>query len=201
MIILSAILLIGAINSYMSVSQQSLNGRLHDKRVDLSWKSFNEQNLKGFEIQRGTDGVNFITIGIVEAYDNTGDSTYHFADDRIMQTGATLMYYRLKVNDADGAFSYSNILKIAIGKDISTVTVRPNPAKSEVQLLFDLTAKDNVALYVYDSQGRLLQQKQFPLEKGLHTRILFMPPSWQKGEYLLIIKGKQINAQFKIAKQ
>ena len=199
-IILLAILLIGTVNSYVSVSQPELNGRLRDSYVDLSWKSFSQRNVKGYEIQRGTDGANFTTIGVVEAYRKAADSTYYFADNRIMQTGATLMYYRLKVNEADGSFSYSNILKIAIGKDISTVTVRPNPAKSEVQVLFNLTTKDNVTLYVYDSQGRLLQQKQYQLEKGPNTKILYLGPSWKSGEYFLIVRGQQINAQFKIAK-
>jgi hypothetical protein len=57
-----------------------------------------------YELQRSTDSRSFITIGTIAAAGNSNtEKNYSYTDRNIISLG-NIVYYRLKMNDADGRF-------------------------------------------------------------------------------------------------
>lgn len=116
--------------------------------VNLDWQVAQELNLKGYIVERSqsSEGINFSTIATIAA---SGRSNYS-AVDSSPATG--LNYYRLKMQDIDGKFTYSRI--IPVNSNCSTavsLSVWPNPVVG-VTTVFGLTGKNKIA--VIDAAGR-----------------------------------------------
>lgn len=76
-------------------------------KVTLHWKSENENNLKGFEIERSFDKSLWEKVGFVEARGNVlGITEYAFEDRSVFKPNDRTFHYRLKVVDRDNSFTY-----------------------------------------------------------------------------------------------
>lgn len=119
-------------------------------QVALSWKTENEVNTSHFVIERSVDGINYESIGLVAAFNNTIAGSYSFAD-QAPKTGTS--YYRLKQVDADGKYEYSKVLTV---KRTTTdiITLLPNPATDYIRINSTTTERLNVKIYSAD--GRLM---------------------------------------------
>ncbi|MFQ5708546.1 MAG: hypothetical protein ACE5HO_13905 [bacterium] len=77
-------------------------------KVALKWSSQNEVNLKGFEVQRGFEKNNFKEIGFVKAITGQQDKkNYSYEDKTVFKQTSRNFFYRLKIMDKDGSFTYS----------------------------------------------------------------------------------------------
>jgi uncharacterized repeat protein (TIGR03803 family) len=99
-----------------------------NNEVKLSWQTENEINFGNFEIERSGTSGGFIKINTVLAKGNYEKANYTIND---IQPFNGINYYRLKLIDKDGRFSYSNIVKIDFSKKYS-VSILPNPAKDYI---------------------------------------------------------------------
>lgn len=83
-----------------------------DNTVSLQWVSSEEINTLKFEVERSNTGASFETIAIVNAAGNSGtDITYAYSDKQPL-TGAN--YYRLKMVDIDGTYTYSPVRTVGL---------------------------------------------------------------------------------------
>jgi len=119
----------------------------------LSWKTSTEQNSDYFEVQRGSNGTDFVRIGQVEAAGNSLQvRSYGFQDNQpIIGMG----YYRLKMVDIDGSFTYSNVVAIAITLR-DDIAVFPVPALSELNVVYDAASTGEITVNIVDALGKVL---------------------------------------------
>jgi len=87
-------------------------------KVTLKWTSEGENNLKGFEIQRGLvnqdQELEKNKIVAIEAKGNAQNRTeYVYEDNSVFKTTGRTYYYRLKILDQDGRFTYSPIITVS----------------------------------------------------------------------------------------
>ena len=82
-------------------------------------------NTLHFEGERAINGNNFKCIRIVKATDGSALSTYKITDNSVTLNG--LYYYRLKMTDKDGSFSYSNTKTIKVTDVAATLVAYPTP--------------------------------------------------------------------------
>jgi hypothetical protein len=128
------------------------------QQVEVSWTTAQEQNNKGFYIQRKT-GNEWKDVAFVFSAAEGGNSsealTYRFKD---ANTHPGVSQYRLLQVDLDGKATYSNIVSLMGEAPKSSVMVFPNPAVGgNVNLVFaDADAAKQVL--VSDLSGRLVQQ-------------------------------------------
>ncbi|HVF96679.1 MAG TPA: hypothetical protein VM871_05135, partial [Flavisolibacter sp.] len=73
--------------------------------TQLSWAATAQNNVNKYELERSTDGLNFSTITQVPA---NSTAIYRYTD---VAPVAGTTYYRLKIIDANGSFSYSFVVK------------------------------------------------------------------------------------------
>ncbi len=98
----------------------NFNGNRQANSNLLQWTTTNESGIKAFIVESSANGSNFSPIGSVTAI---GGGNYSFTDNKPI---ASRTYYRLKMMDTDGQFTYSNVIWInSIGA--SGISLYPNP--------------------------------------------------------------------------
>ncbi len=163
------------------------------KNVSLNWQTATEINAQQYDIERSIDGVTFDKIGSVNATNNTSGSSYSFIDNEPFDG---INYYRLKSNDKDGKYAYSNINTISFESAQNTTTVYPNPVKDI--LYVDVNSQNkSVGIVVTDVTGRKIYE-------GLHLNnsIIKIPiKNLHSGLYLLRIFDGTNEVNKKIIKE
>mgnify|MGYP001599973352 FL=1 len=117
----------------------------------LNWETTNEIDTKEFQIERSNDGSHFSVIGTVAAINRPGNNSYSFSDNLLQ---APVQFYRLKMIDIDGAFVYSNIIKLEISSS-NRFTVFPNPVTNSITVS-GLQSKGLIE--ISDILGRIVQK-------------------------------------------
>jgi hypothetical protein len=87
-------------------------------KVSLKWTSEGENNLKGFDIQRALTNqeqdLEKNKIASVDARGTAfGKTEYIYEDNSVFKTTGRTYYYRLKIVDQDGRFTYSPIITVS----------------------------------------------------------------------------------------
>ena len=107
---------------------QSFDGAISNN-AKLWWTSNNEINVKEFVIESSADNKNYTAIGTVEAKGAKGINEYSFESAALKATS----YYRLKMIDNNGSYSYSSIVVLKANSS-SILSVFPNPAVNSITL-------------------------------------------------------------------
>ena len=137
----------------LPVTFVSFDGIMQNNNAVLSWKTADEINNKGFQVERSADAANFNSIGFVNAQYGHTELDYNFTDKNI---GSATYYYRLKQIDLDGNFAYSKVIKL--GASVFSWSVNGNPVvnnNSYLQLVLNHTA--TVSFQVISLNGSVLQ--------------------------------------------
>ena len=148
------------------------------KSAILQWATANEVNVSRFEIERSTNALNWKTIGTVAA-ENGPSNSYSYQDNDI---SSERIYYRLKMTDLDGTFSYSPIRFLEWNKE-NSVSIFPNPASTEITIGFERPVKIK-GVYLVNATGA----KVFASDATIITSKYQLPvSSLISGIYSLII--------------
>ena len=157
--------------------------------VFIEWATANEINSSKFVIEHSVDGVIFSSIGTVSSLGN-GKHQYQFQDINPL-LGA--VYYRLKILDNDGSYSYSKLIKINSYNNQS-FTIYPNPVLKELNICKSVLFAESVSLMINDMTGKVVLSKTISLNKGNNT-IKIPVTGLSAGTYCLRIKGKRFTEQ------
>ncbi len=129
-------------------------GRYSSNSVVLSWSTEREINTKYFTIEKSVDGTSFVSLANIAASGNTqSKKAYGYTDNTFLKG---INYYRLKMVDADGRFTYSKIIAIA-APAINAITVFPNPVKDKLFIrLAGVPAATGIT--IADAKGTIVKQ-------------------------------------------
>jgi hypothetical protein len=101
----------------------NFSGNTEGGKNYLKWQTASEINSRDFEVERSSDGKIFEKIGSVKA--KGSGSNYTFSDKDFSQN---LNYYRLKINDLDGSFTFSKNISLEVkNREGSKMRLYPNP--------------------------------------------------------------------------
>jgi uncharacterized delta-60 repeat protein len=172
----------------LPLSLYSFTAIKQSKAVLLNWQTINEQHTSAFEVQKSDNGSNFTGIGIIDAAGNsTSSKNYSLAD---LQPLAGLNYYRLKMIDIDGKFTFSKIITVRFDNAAVTLQAFPNPVNRMVNLQFVAPA-GRVKLQLTDAVGRTV--KSFEVKSsGLVTYTSIDMTGLQKGVYFIYVNSESI---------
>ena len=180
-------MLVAEVGSVLPVSLLDFNGKLNGDKVGLYWVTTNEVNAQNYVVERSTDGQYFTPIGTVKANGTLNKVENYTLVDPIPVKGAN--YYRLKMIDKGGTFTYSKIIIIRITNgNMQLITqIRPNPFTTYLDMYITLTKTMPVDFSIFDENGRLVFQKSVKGNKGFNwftLRDLYKLPG---GMYVLKI--------------
>ncbi len=173
-------------NTERSVELVNFEAKSSQNSINLEWKTSKEEGLKGFEIGRSEDNVNFGEIGYIDGH-GTG-SGYNFSDENI--TGSKY-YYRLKMVNSDGSYSLSEVIEVSfIPEEYSLAQNFPNPFNPSTKIKFALPVDAKVTLTLYNTLGQKIStitNKNF--EAGVQT-IEFTGSELASGMYIYQLTAK-----------
>lgn len=157
--------------------------RENNNSIDIQWKTDNELEVSHFDLEKSFDGVVFKKELSVISKKISGVCSYKTVDKDA--AGGITTYYRLKMVDNNGKFTYSNILKIF--KE-SKISIYPNPI-SEV---INIKGIDKInKIEILDIRGAVVMTR---LIKGLSEASIKLNPLLC-GQYILrLTSNEKVNS-------
>lgn len=148
-----------------------------DQEVELNWGTHTEYQNEGFDIQRSTNGQDWLTIGFVEGRGTVATpQRYSFAD---VQLSTGNYYYRLRQKDVDGGVHYSIVRRVSIPAQQLGIRIFPNPSRANI----NFQGIEEGLIIIYDRHGKMVLKARF---SGSQFDISMLP----KGAYLVYLKAK-----------
>ena len=136
----------------------------HAAQVQLQWKTAQEINTKDFEVEWATDGLQYKKITTISAAGNsTVNRQYSYLHTQPTDGNN---YYRLKMQDIDGSFTYSPVVKVTIAVETLSVNFFPNPVADFLQMNINAIKSETIVLNLHSADGKIIASKQFPVVKG-----------------------------------
>ena len=160
--------------------------------VRLAWATASEKNSARFEVERSADGRDFERIGTVAAAGSSSSARSYALLDARLPTEAALLYYRLRLVDLDGTFSYSPVRTIQLpNSPTHQLTLFPNPAgHGPAHGAATLTgALPGAVVTVYDALGRAVTSAT---ADATGTAALALPAGLPAGVYVVRAGGKAL---------
>jgi hypothetical protein len=154
----------------------SFNGQKQNNNVLLQWSTASELNTNDFEIEHSVDSKEWKRIGSVLAVNSSGIHNYSYTD-AIPVRGTN--YYRIRQNDWDGKYGYSEIRTVKMNDVVRSFEVIGNPVINK-SLRIQITAAIRQSVTLSSGDGKLLWKKD--LSPGIHAINL---PNLAKGIYIL----------------
>src|SRR5690606_5824049 len=132
----------------------TFKGEWKNNAALLQWETVNENNTAEFVVERSLDGSNYSPTGSVNANGNTTTNIkYSFTDHNAASQPAAMIFYRLKLVDQDGKFSYSKSISIDL-KNVLDIVLFPNPVKDKLNIRIKNREERTITLEISDMQGR-----------------------------------------------
>jgi hypothetical protein len=184
--------------SPLPIELLSFNAKIRDTVVDIFWTTVSEINSDYFKIERTTDFNEINEIATVEAAGMSNTIIDYYTIDEYPLTG--ISYYRLKEVDYDGSLTYSDWVEIEynpveISSSVNLVSIFPNPANDQINIIFNTSETGNTYISVFDVQGKLLKTASPAVSNAGNTIITLDIYDLPSGMYIIrITNGNTFSA-------
>jgi len=152
----------------------------------LKWVTESETDNAYFEIQRSNDGVHFEYRGKVAGNGTTSLRKQYDYNDEI-NGSFNVIYFRLKIIDKDGKYSFSKIIALKINGNNTNehFNVYPNPFYSDVKIELLGTRKETGMIRFITFEGKEVLRRSVEIEKGTNIIVLKDLNYLPRGNYIL----------------
>jgi hypothetical protein len=153
-------------NLSLPVKLISFNAMLNSKqdKGDLAWTTASEINVSHFEVERSFDGSSFSQVAMVFAWGNSDSKLSYVYTDNLSGISGNIIYYRLKMVDNDGKYSYSNVRMVRISKQNDksvAISTFPNPVTSELRVTIPHAWQNKKVSYeVIAANGQIMSRME-----------------------------------------
>jgi hypothetical protein len=180
----------------LPVTLASFGAAARGTGVAVNWTTASEQNSASFEVQRGTDGVQFKSIGTVAAAGNSQTTkVYQYFDAAPVRPTS---YYRLKQIDLDGRETYGPVavVRLAGATPTQPLTLYPNPVADQATLQWDAPTAGPGRWTLLTTTGQVVRQGAFESQQGANSQFIDLR-SCAAGSYILSVEaaGQPIQRQ------
>lgn len=149
----------------------------------INWKTIAEPNVLYFIVEKSDNAIWFTEVSnkIYAKGNNTSGANYIFTDKQ----KNTTTYYRLKIVDVDGKFSYSNTIQLSYSGTQPLFTILQNPAKNNISL--QVNSNDEISISICDIAGRIMYKQQSINNNNSVLKINCS--SFNKGMYFITLQS------------
>jgi YHYH protein/Secretion system C-terminal sorting domain len=141
----------------LPVESIDITGTFRDKETVIKWTTLNEINVSKYEIESSNDGKEFKKIGSQKSVANV-TNTYTFIDE---SNWNNTQYYRLKIVDENGKYSYSKIISLHKKNNVSDISIFSNPVSNLLILQAKGITKNSLHITLYNQNGQAVKQEKF----------------------------------------
>lgn len=163
------------------------------RRVQLHWTTQLETNIRGFRVMRSTDGINFTSIGFVNASAASGNgASYNYTDEYPL---AGKDFYRLEIEELSGDINFSDIRLVNLD-GYPAIIISPNPVKETMNLQTSIVLK-NAMLQIIDSKGQIVYNRNINGSGNIPVQVGNLPA----GVYVAKIVDRENVEQVRFVKE
>jgi hypothetical protein len=151
----------------------------------LQWRVAQEQNLSRYELERSADGSVYTKVAAIPSLNQTTVTTYTHQDNTFLFE----TYYRLKLVDIDGRFTYSSVIFIRKTNVKNEFNVMGNPFSNEIVLKCKLSNNQKVNVQLFNTTGSLIRKEEYAATAGTGIYTISGFQALNSGIYLLKIES------------
>lgn len=164
--------------------------------IAINWASENESNLNTYQLQRSMDGKNFIdlTNAFFSSNTSTLNGIYTFTDNAPLSGNN---YYRLKVTEKSGSFTYSSVVFAKNSNSNATsIKIFPNPSAGYIQIESNSSVDSRSFVSIMNANGVILKSGLYNFSN--HAIVTLNVKQFPAGKYFLktIIDKKETTTLF-----
>lgn len=187
----------------LAIQRFEVSATLRGTVAGISWVTENEINTSKFIVERSVDNINFSPVGEKAAAGTyAGVSNYLLNDDLSSLTGYQVIYYRVKLINADGGFVYSKVVVIRLSGQ-TAVKIWPNPFADKITVSLVSPSAGTVQARLLDYSGKTISIEQYNVVKGNNQLNMGNKAGLASGLYTLQLTDNtgSINFVEKLTKQ
>ena len=172
--------------STLPITLSTVKAYQKGSNIAVEWKVQNEAGIKHYEVEKSADGRAFSKAAIqVTTGNNNSTVNYKWLDVNAV-TGNN--YYRIRGVAQDGQVTYSQVVKVTIGKEKAGYAIYPNPlVTNTINLQFINQQKGTYIVRLLNNSGQLMLSKNISPDEGSSSESIEVGSGIAKGNYLLEI--------------
>jgi subtilisin family serine protease len=169
--------------------------------VNLKWSTASETNNDGFEVQRAVlhpefGKSPFIPLTFIRGYGTTAEFQSYSYTDKQLNPG--IYFYRLKQQDFDGSYEYSQELTVEVTHPVGFGLMQnyPNPFNPFTTIEYSLPEQAEVKILIYSILGEeVASLVNMTKEAGYH-RYYLNADNLPSGTYIYQLKAAGVNSTY-----
>lgn len=130
------------------------NGYQKGEDMVLVFTTINEKDISNYIIEVSTNGKDFTPLATIKPQYN-GVNEYSYTD---VHTVANIRFYRIKINNVNGSFSYSRTVLVSKNSTDKEVKVFPNPASNILIIQANGLLNKSIFVSLYSLDGKMVKQ-------------------------------------------
>jgi hypothetical protein len=172
----------------LSVNKLDFTPVLKGENVELNWSTTEELSVSKYHIERSFDGTSFTEIGSVSSKGD-GDFSYIAYDNKAaVDPKNSSVFYRLRIEDKNGAFNYSETKKINFNR-LTKLQISPNPFTDLLKLNLNASKRSDAVINIVNAAGQQVYYRKIALESGANIISLDNMQKLSKGLYVMQIQS------------
>ncbi|MGB3091288.1 MAG: T9SS type A sorting domain-containing protein, partial [Chitinophagaceae bacterium] len=173
------------VNSTLPATLLSFSGTSQLNYNQLTWTVEQEQSLSRYELERSTNGTEYMRVGTISSRNQTTQTVYSYNDNTTLFES----YYRLKIINLDGSYTYSSIVFIRRPFGKAEFSVLGNPFQDNIILKYKLPKDQKIVANLFNSSGVLIKREDYAATAGEGVYTLTGLGSIPAGSYFLKIES------------
>jgi hypothetical protein len=172
------------INCLLPVRLLSFSANLQNNNsAAVQWQIAEAEDGCKYELQRSTDGSHFTTINTQTS--NSFVTRFSYNDGNLLNG---TYYYRLKMTDRAGQFSYSYVSIVKAGSKEQLLIVYPNPVKRSGSLQLSLQNIMATKIELVNTMGQVVFSNSATMTG---TVSIALPASLAAGNYTVVVRTEE----------
>jgi hypothetical protein len=153
--------------------------------VKVAWSTTDEVNASYFEVERSSDATHFMGVAQVNASESLNPVHSYSINDQLYNINSNMVYYRLRIVDKDGKYSYSKIVPVRLDQPENNLSVYPNPVDNFVTLNLYTDKPGTGMLRLIDNSGKQIMTRSFTVINGNNSVVLDQIGNLPRGIYMI----------------
>ena len=158
--------------------------------IRLSWYTPNDVAGETYEIQKSTDGKNFVSFRSIVS-ERTGGAGYQ-SSYQPSETDGNKLFFRVKQTERGGTVKWTPVRTVVLpGKPGPSMKVYPTLATDYIRVYFANASKDDWSIRIISMNGRVMKQTEISKSDYARIQVAGLLPA---GIYLVQAENKRTHA-------
>jgi photosystem II stability/assembly factor-like uncharacterized protein len=173
------------------------SGNNRNQYNEIRWTVTDEYDISHYELQKSSNGIHYSAVASMPGRNSTAQTTYTYHD--WIGNGSSENFYRLKMVNADGSFTYSTVIFIRTASQ-TQFSVLNNPFRDQIILQYNSARDKTIRIRLLNASGALVRRIQYRITAGTGAYTLYGMNALIAGMYILEIETDDFRETIKLFK-